>query len=186
MTARNAFLSIFAALSGKEKTELLQMSRHYLLYLRAFLLTGERPCDKNVVITGTNAPSERHERRSDDAPASAAADGIAYLFARCYAEPDASPAVFYGVGHKSGIAAGDPARVCPVELAVFSERKIILLAARHGSVAELLPALGSAAREDLAAVGGGHPLAEAVLHLAMAFLGLICPFQISTLRSVKY
>ena len=44
---------------------------------------------------------------------------------------------------------------------------------RGGSVAELGSALRSAAGEDLAAVRGGHSLAEAVLFLALTLLGLI-------------
>ena len=40
-------------------------------------------------------------------------------------------------------------------------------------VAQAGSALCSAAGEDLAAVGGGHSLAEAVLFLALALLGLI-------------
>ena len=40
-------------------------------------------------------------------------------------------------------------------------------------VGEACSALCSAACEDLAAVGGGHSLAEAVLFLALALLGLV-------------
>ena len=40
-------------------------------------------------------------------------------------------------------------------------------------VGEASSAFCSAASEDLAAVGGGHSLAEAVLFLALALLGLI-------------
>ena len=42
-----------------------------------------------------------------------------------------------------------------------------------GSVAELGSALGSAAGQNFAAVGSLHSLAEAVLDLARALLGLI-------------
>jgi hypothetical protein len=48
-----------------------------------------------------------------------------------------------------------------------------LLTGARGSVAELGSALGSAAGEDLAAVGGLHSLAEAVLFLALELLGLV-------------
>ena len=52
-----------------------------------------------------------------------------------------------------------------------------------GSVAELCSALCSAAGEDLAAVCGCHSLAEAVLFLALALLGLISTKHISALLS---
>ena len=44
-------------------------------------------------------------------------------------------------------------------------------------IAELLPALGSAAGKNLAAVSVGHSLSEAVLHLALALFGLIRSFH---------
>ena len=44
-------------------------------------------------------------------------------------------------------------------------------------VRELLSALCSAAGENLTAVSVRHSLAEAVLHLAVALLGLISPFH---------
>ena len=44
-------------------------------------------------------------------------------------------------------------------------------------VAQAGTALGAAASQDLAAVGGSHSLAEAMDLLAVQFLGLICPFH---------
>ena len=47
-----------------------------------------------------------------------------------------------------------------------------------------LSALRSAADKNLAAVRGGHSLAEAVLHLALTLLGLIRSFHPETLHSL--
>ena len=49
----------------------------------------------------------------------------------------------------------------------------VCLLTRSNSVAEMLSALRSAAGQHLAAVGGRHSLAEAVLFLALKLLGLI-------------
>ena len=45
---------------------------------------------------------------------------------------------------------------------------------------ELLSALGSAAGKNLAAVRGGHSLAEAVLHFALTLFGLVRSFHADT------
>ena len=47
------------------------------------------------------------------------------------------------------------------------------LVSRLGSVAQSLAALGATGRQDLAAVAGGHALAEAMLLLSVELLGLI-------------
>jgi hypothetical protein len=60
------------------------------------------------------------------------------------------------------------------------------LPAVRQSIRKHLPALCSAARENLAAVAVGHPFAEAVFFAAMAFFRLVCSFHVSILRSNCY
>ena len=74
------------------------------------------------------------------------------------------------------------AALLPTRLSSYTERadrsalkaySVFDLLTVLGSVAELGSALRSAAGEDLAAVRGRHSLAEAVLFLALALLGLV-------------
>ena len=52
-----------------------------------------------------------------------------------------------------------------------------LLVADLGGDCETLAAFCATAREDLAAVGGGHSLTEAMLVYSLAVVGLVSPFH---------
>ena len=59
------------------------------------------------------------------------------------------------------------------ELLPFTPNVCVLRCRRVQLRGELCSALGAATGEDLAAVGGGHSLAEAVLLGTLALLGLV-------------
>ena len=76
--------------------------------------------------------------------------------------------------------------LCPERAAKSCIPSIECFRIQSESIAELFAALGAAAGQNLAAVGGGHPLAEAVLLLCVTLLGLIgtlCHVLVSPFKS---
>ena len=117
------------------------------------------------------------------APHAVAHNGAAELVRDGEAEPVARPAVSPCIYNKAWLRRAPALAVGASELIIELERvgklQLLPLCRRaprwvlRDSVGEAGSALRAAAGEDLAAVAGGHSLAEAVLLLALTLLGLV-------------